>query len=204
MLAQVAGAQKGVAKYSWPIIYNWEAENDRFWVLDALDRIYVHYLTSSQTNSEIASLAVLSMSWGYVRAANVDTSLFDAKLSNALNKLVSIGVLPITSAGNDGAEVSKIPSIFGDPGNAYHVPGLMVIGGVDNAGNQWSGSSYASFVNVWAPVSGWRPWWNNGIQNFTLSTGTSGGMQNFLIFLPPYLAIFLHGITHGLTGLFFI
>jgi hypothetical protein len=103
MLAQICGKDLGVAKEIWPILYNWEHANDKQWLLDALDDIYVDFFTANAPSPDTARLSVLNMSFG-IETTEV---AWISKLSALLRKLIVIGVLPVTSAGNDGV-VSSI------------------------------------------------------------------------------------------------
>jgi hypothetical protein len=98
MLAQICGKDLGVAKDIWPVLYNWEYQDDKQWVLDALDHIYRDFITANTASPDTARLAVLNMSFGI--ATTQDDWIKD--LSEILKKLIVAGVLPVTSAGNDG------------------------------------------------------------------------------------------------------
>lgn len=64
MVAQICGMDLGVAKEVWPVLYTWEANDDKHWLLDVLDNIYTDFLRTNLASPDTARLAVLNMSFG--------------------------------------------------------------------------------------------------------------------------------------------
>ena len=100
MLDAVAGTLQGIANKVYPRLYLYDQQNGKQYILDILDKIYFDYLTSNAISDDIARLAVLLLPFGY-QAGGPDI-LWAQEFSDALRKLVGIGILPVVSAGNDG------------------------------------------------------------------------------------------------------
>lgn len=107
MLAVMAGGTHGIAYKIHPILVNWEYSASWAFILVGLDKIEADWpARKASMSSNLAPLGVLSMSFG-VESNSYPSGAFPQKFGEALNRLAAIGILPVTSAGND-AEVSDL------------------------------------------------------------------------------------------------
>jgi hypothetical protein len=98
MLAQICGKDLGLAKDIWPVLYNWEYQNDKKWVLDVLDYVYTDFMAANMASPDTARLAVLNLSFSI---ETIEQSWIK-RFQDILKKLIAVGVLPVASAGNNG------------------------------------------------------------------------------------------------------
>lgn len=101
MLDKIGGNKFGVAKKVSPVIVKipWEGGPEGF--LDSVQRVYDDWKPRYDADPRHAT-AVVSMSWGY-RDENLDKVIRDDwkdSLKALLQKLVAMGILPVTGSGN--------------------------------------------------------------------------------------------------------
>jgi hypothetical protein len=102
MLVFATGGTLGIARKSNPSLYTWGDQDCH--ILDALDQIEAEWRARPPADPSIADLGVLSMSFG----VNTNDRVFQTAFADRLKRLITLGILPVCSAGNNGAPVSNI------------------------------------------------------------------------------------------------
>lgn len=104
MLAVAAGATHGQTHKVTPRLYNSPDTGDYVYDIVALDKIEADWTTrKASMSSNLASLAVLSMSFGIAPPPTLHAQAgYPTRMKEVLRRLANLGVLPFAAAGNDG------------------------------------------------------------------------------------------------------
>lgn len=118
-------------------------------VIKGLDWVY-----RDAKRSKVSSIALIPLSG----AMNV-------ALNDAVRKLTTVGVLTVTSAGNDGHN-----ACFNSPASVLEA---LVVGGTTSDDRALSYSNYGTCVDLYAPGEGVWTIWNDSPTTVTYMSGTS-------------------------------
>lgn len=169
------GIAKGATLHSLKI---WDCNTiERSNIVQAFEWIYSHHNPATQ------GPAVVNISMN--NSANYDpdwtgtTSPLGMAVANLINNR---GILVIESAGNQAGEACA---------HSFGVPGVLVVGGVDEYDTRWErdpsdpnysdwcqssgdcGSNYGSCVDIWAPAAHIVSSWSGASRNYCRLSGTS-------------------------------
>jgi hypothetical protein len=107
MATALGGDVMGVAKGVTFVPVAYSRDSTRYWVLDALDWILNDWRgRAASLDPSLAPLGVLSMSFGWPIDTAAPPGYFELRMSRWLRSLVTAGILPVASAGNDGVSNS--------------------------------------------------------------------------------------------------
>jgi hypothetical protein len=65
--------------------------------------------------------------------------------------MLELGVFITCGAGNTAGPVYGYPALFRSPSSTVQIDEILVVGAVNNYGEQWTRSAFGDFVEIFAP-----------------------------------------------------
>ncbi|KAI9820804.1 MAG: hypothetical protein M1827_005175 [Pycnora praestabilis] len=173
MLSKVIGSGVGVAKNAKSTmvsIADYNGNTNIESIIDALVKVYDDIALNGYGGQAVVSMSLVFHPKNFPGTDPEPdyTIAWKAAMIKMINALISVGAVLVAAAGNEGGEVTGFPAAFGAT-----IPGLIVVGGVDNLGNQWGMGQTAAFVKVSAPAVDVSCADADDDQDLIVQTGTS-------------------------------